>query len=136
MSRLARLDKTGLRVLCWWPRCPGELAQISEWGGATFLPTADGGHVPLLTGRTKRTVSLGPGLRQDDRGRWVYTEYARTRMEHGSGAAFRRPIRRQLDRKLGRARTARVTLPAEVECPRCGAFSVLDAEVLRVSHSA
>ena len=104
--------------------------------GRSHLPTADGGHLPLLTGRTKRTVTLGPGLRQDARGRWVYSKYARDRVQRGRALAYRRPIRRQIDGQLDRARTARVALPAEVECLRCGAFSVLDAQVLRVSHSA
>ena len=134
MTQLARLDKdSGLRVMCWRPRCSGELAQVSESAGFVVVQMG-GGSMPLRERERRRVLTLGPGLRQDDRGRWTYTKYARDRMQQGKAPTFRRPIPRQLDRKLAQARR-RVALPAEAECPRCGDFSVLDAETLRVSHS-
>ena len=83
----------------------------------------------------RRRLNLGPGLREDADGRYVYTKYARDRMKKGREPANRRPIRRQLDGELAQARHS-VRLPVEVECPRCGDFSILDAERLRVSPSA
>jgi hypothetical protein len=136
-GKFARLDKeTGLRVLCWRPRCPGELARVSEepWVAAVGFPSV--GLRPVeYTSPPRRRLNLGPGLREDADGRYVYTKYARVRMDKGREPANRRPIPRQLDGKLTQARHS-IRLPAEVECRRCGDFSILHAERLGVSSSA
>jgi hypothetical protein len=126
----ARLDKaTGLRVLCGYPTCTGELAQVRE------------------SGRDKiRELVMSPGWRPDAHGVWSRIHWldGRERAGYGSAPRFRRgQVRNSRDAVTGRKdeRPHQIgtfvhRFPIIAVCPRCRHRNVLEADRLQVMTEA
>ena len=121
---LARLDKSGFRVLCFRPECGATLAEA--------IPTGD--RSP--DGRWLRELTFPPGwLPRPEDGVWALTKHAARRVRQGKPPAFKRPpagIRDGGGQDRGvRARRCATTLPVHAECPACGAVQLLSMLALR-----
>ena len=156
---VARLDKTGLRVLCGRPNCGRELAQITVMPGVVFhgIGTTElTGFTAHQTRPDERQVRFEPGWQQEESGLWSTTKRARQREDRsrylatgngtvlpevaararerlasGKALANRRPIPRQLVGGFGQA-NHHVALPTEARCPDCHGINRLESGSLRI----
>ena len=130
MTYIARLDKTGLKVLCAHPNC-GQIASVHElrhrdglWVTrelimpAYMTKQADGAWAPIAHARRQIALGLPPNTRRG------YVNSADVRGHRALGL----PVDERPHRRLAVVHD----LPAVAVCPRCGHRNTLDPTVLRV----
>ena len=143
----ARLDKTGMRVLCGRRGCRGHLASIEEYA------------LPSDWKRVERWLSFPMGWVEKPAGHWELTHHAKQRLDRSNremSAGIRNAPKRLISAKGGKVPDAvRAALPAVpggrspredasaheprdlpvgAKCPVCGYVNLLHRDALRLTR--